>query len=520
MHMDLGAREVLRMARPGTRLAVDQRQARGWKVDCTQTRSRDCRARNQGQFHLSFVFLSRPREPDPEECSRIVPLSSASNLQHNSDLLSKFTSLYRRKCDTEGPCGNKWNWHESQLQTFFKSSVVETAKTHQIRIYIDALDECGQDVALDLVEFFRCFATPISICFSCRHYPFVALEGGNEVCVENENAQDIEAYIQDKIEAHIQQIEIATAIREEVVSRSEGNFQWVVLVMPRVLKLHKSRKSLATIQTMIRNTPAELKELYTELLDGIEDHERLQSLHFMQWICFAIEPLTLTELRFALAVNADTSHISISQCQSSALYVRTDEDMELRIRDLSKGLAEVLSKKRKPIVQFVHQSVNDFLLEKGLQTLDNSSAGSVVGRGHFWLSRSCIKYLSMEEVQGFAASVLDSRLDEYGYETVFQEVREEEYLAFLTYSVESWLLHAEEVENVNIPQDDLTALDSELTGGILLHHRFGSWLAMYQEIKFVVTFSDPEDKTLLHLASRHNLISLVNAVLARNVWAD
>ena len=438
-------------------------------------------------------------------------------LQQNRDLLSKFTSLYRKKCDTEGPCGNKWNWHGSQLQTFFKSSVVESAKTHQIRIYIDALDECGQDVALDLVEFFRCFTTPISICFSCRHYPFVALEDGNEVCVENENAQDINAYIQDKIEAHFQQTEIATAIRDEIVSRSEGNFQWVVLVMPRVLKLHKSRKSLATIQTMIRNTPAELKELYTELLDGIEEHERLQSLHFMQWICFAIEPLTLTELRFALAVNADTSHTSISQCQSSALYVKTDEDMELRIRDLSRGLAEVLSDFSGPIVQFVHQSVNDFLLERGLRILDNSSAGTVVGRGHFWLSRSCVKYLSMEEVQGYAASVLDASGEEY--EAVIQEVREEEYLAFLTYSVESWLLHAEEVENANIPQDDLTALDSELTGGILLHHRFDSWLAMYQVIEPLVTDIE-SDKTFLHLASRHNLISLVNAVLAQNVWAD
>ena len=436
-------------------------------------------------------------------------------LQQNRDLLSKFTSLYREKCDTEGPCGNKWNWHESQLQTFFKSSVVDTARTHQIRIYIDALDECGQDVALDLVEFFRCFATPISICFSCRHYPFVALEGGNEVCVENENAQDIKAYIQDKIEAHIQQTEIATAIRDEIMSRSEGNFQWVVLVMPRVLKLHKSRKSLATIQTMIRNTPAELKELYTELLDGIEEHERLQSLHFMQWICFAIEPLTLTELRFALVANADTSHTSISRCQRSELYVETNEDMERRVWDLSKGLAEVLEEDEEQIVQFNHQSVNDFLLEKGLQILDNSAAGTVVGRGHFWLSRSSIKFLTMQEVQGFAISLLDmSRLEKSMVE------EEEDYFAFLWYSVTFWLLHVEKVENANMPQEDLAVLNFKPTDGILLHSRFDSWFAMYQELQSWSNDCPSEGRTFLHTASEYNLISVVKTLLTQNVLAD
>ena len=103
------------------------------------------------------------------------------------------------RCQTEGKFGDKWEWQANELQSFFKSNVVDAARTQKIRIYIDALDECGEDIAIDLVEFFRCFAAPVSICFSCRHYPFVALEGGHEIYVEDENEQDIEIYVREKI---------------------------------------------------------------------------------------------------------------------------------------------------------------------------------------------------------------------------------------------------------------------------------------------------------------------------------
>ena len=430
-------------------------------------------------------------------------------LQQNRALLSDLTSLYNNKSETEGQYGIDWTWNENQLQSFFKSNVVHTARTHKMRIYIDALDECGQDTALDLVEFFRCFADPISICFSCRHYPFVALEGGDEVRVEDENKQDINIYVQNLLEAHIQSADVAEAIRDEVASRSRGNFQWVVLVMLRVLKLYKSRKSMVTILAMIRRIPAKLSELYTDILEGIEGHERAQSLHFMQWICFAFRPLTLTELRFALAVTADTSYKSIQQCQSSESYVETDEDMKLRICDLSTGLAEVLENNGTSIVQFIHQSVKDFLLEKGLQILDKSFAGAVAGGGHFWISRSCVKLFHMEEVQSLALS-LDhmnlSRLD---------EVENQDYFPLLNYSVKFWPLHAAEVEGANIPQDDLAALTSETPDGILQ-----SWFTVYQSIRSRALIPDLPDVTLLHVASRYNLISVVKAVLTQDVCAN
>ena len=434
-------------------------------------------------------------------------------LQKSRELLSKFTSLYKYRCETEGKFAEKWDWDNRKLQSFFKQNVVDAARTHPMRIYIDALDECGEDLATELVEFFRFFAAPISICFSCRHYPFVALEGGNEVCVEQENKQDIESYINEKIDIHVQRVAIARVIRDEMVSRSNGNFQWVVVVLPRVLKLHKSRKSLLTIQTMIRNIPAELNELYTNLLRFFDEYERVQSLRLLQWISFAYRPLTLSQLRFALVASADTTYKSLRECRNSELYVDTDEDMERIVCDLSKGLAEVSARRSSRIVQFVHQSVRDFLLERGFQILDGSSAGTAVGRGHFWLSRSCVRYLLMEEFLDFATP--PSKISRpFESTAVWQDrILLGEDCPMLDYSVEYLFRHVQKVDIANMSQNDLVASSYEPADGILLH----SWFAVYQRLQHDRHF---DGGTLLHAASKYHLIGVASAILARNPWAD
>lgn len=193
--------------------------------------------------------------------------------------------------------------------------------------------------------------------------------------------------------------------------------------------------------------------------------------------------------------------------------METDEDLDIRICDLFKGLAEVLKNDGELVVQFIHQSVNDFLLEKGFQILDNSCAGTVVGRGQFWLSRSCIKFFSLEEVERFANSLRGTGCSR----SESPEVEEEDYFDMLRYSVSRCWVHAQEVENANMPQDDLAALTSEPTDGVL-----PSWFAIYDilDSDWLLNYWEPGNATILHFASRYNLISFVDVILTQNVWAD
>src|SRR5579862_3023317 len=117
----------------------------------------------------------------------------------------------------------------------------------------------------------------------------------------------------------------------------------------------------------------------------------------MQWICLAKRPLSVTELRLAM------------ESDDAPGLVEEDGRMEKLVSSLSGGLAEM----RGDVVQFIHQSVKDFLLTDGLMFVTSAPAKSagqcsrestnlsityVIGRSHDRLSRSCINHLQREEV--------------------------------------------------------------------------------------------------------------------------
>ena len=150
-------------------------------------------------FHGRGVFIQK----SPLGLYRIIFYQI---LQRISDLLRELTSLLRKRCQTEGPFG-EWTWQKRDLQDFLEFHIKNAAGIYTIRIYIDALDECGEEVATDLVNFLNRFITgsevSLAICFSCRHRPLITLENGDDVCVDDENDQDISIYIKNHIETRI-----------------------------------------------------------------------------------------------------------------------------------------------------------------------------------------------------------------------------------------------------------------------------------------------------------------------------
>jgi len=427
------------------------------------------------------------------------------------ELLLKFSSIFQKRCETQGKIGKKWHWHERDLEDFFKIHVAGAAKTYKMRIYVDALDECGKAAASNLVGFCTRLMhkvaftnASLSICFSCRHYPDVALGNGLEVCIEDENHDDIELYIQNTIENAVQHKETAEVIRDEVVRRSSGNFQWTVLVLPEAVNLYRNGYPLKIIKRRIQAIPSELEELYQKLLKGILDEDLPHSLRLMRWICFALRPLSLEELRFATIVDANTPYQSISDCKNAEEcgYAKTDEQMKKRIRHLSRGLAEAKQHENIWIAQFIHQSVKDYLIQSGLQILDKHSSENVVGRAHFQLSRSCIRYIAMKEIS--------NQTRPYGQNLKLD-------FPLLQYAITSWVLHATEVEKNNMSQEDLLDLVFFYPASKLLQ----LWIHIYQEIeKFSVECPFSNTK-LLHVASRYCLSSVVSAILnLDNVEAD
>jgi hypothetical protein len=93
-------------------------------------------------------------------------------------------------------------------------------------------------------------------------------------------------------------------------------------------------------------------------------------------------------------------------------YSENDDQVERLLRTLSKGLVEIKGAKlgddvflslgtsdwrgisRCRIVQFIHESVRDFLLNRdGLQIIDSNLSQLALGKSHDVLTKACIQHL-------------------------------------------------------------------------------------------------------------------------------
>ncbi|KAI9780640.1 MAG: hypothetical protein M1839_006581 [Geoglossum umbratile] len=368
---------------------------------------------------------------------------------------AELRSLYEDK-NKLGRFGVDWDWSIAELGQIFKLALQSAARGHTIRIFIDALDEAGEGPARAVVSYIYDLndlllepEAAISICFSCRHYPIVTTNHGFQICVENENDQDIRAYVLSelggKFLSHNEgstQEENLKALRDEISSKASGVFLWATLIVPIVVKQCNEGEPLETVQETLRKAPSDLGEVYRHILTNVVNPEdKAPRLHLMQWICLAVRPLSLAELRFAMASDDSSIHPLQYSCQESKGFVKDNAQMRKRTIGLSGGLAEVKYHNGADTVQFIHQSVNDFLATGGFRFLDPTSAKDFVGLGHDRLSKSCINYLKLGEV------LHEDRIWD-GWDKVHE-------LPFIDYATKSWFLHAEDAESREISQQKL-----------------------------------------------------------------
>ena len=196
-----------------------------------------------------------------------------------------------------GAPGKDWEWQLKELQDLFFNAVTYVAKTRPITIFIDALDEAGSKAAQELVTYFHILNDRLvasnsatRICISCRHYPVVARIPGLEICVENENHEDISTFVQDRLnskfliwEKDSTSIDTCRALGDAIVERALGVFQWASLVVPMVTKRLNDGESSEEIQQMLARVPEGLGAVYVHILKNvINAHHQARTLHLMQ----------------------------------------------------------------------------------------------------------------------------------------------------------------------------------------------------------------------------------------------
>ena len=94
-------------------------------------------------------------------------------------------------------------------------------------------------------------------------------------------------------------------------------------------------------------------------MESISKEDIPEVLNLIQWILFAVEPLSLDELRFTTAIDPHLPYMSLRQYEDKGILAKNNDEMEKRVKSLSRGLAEIQLHKDIPVVQFIHQSMRE-----------------------------------------------------------------------------------------------------------------------------------------------------------------
>ncbi|KAJ5694415.1 hypothetical protein N7536_004827 [Penicillium majusculum] len=467
-----------------------------------------------GIIRLDFFFTARGTEMQRTPLGMLRSLLNQI-FDRDATIRPQVRDIYKQRCRQFGYGERKWEWPQTILEELLATAILASANEQPVIIFVDALDEAGAESAQKLAAYFHRLVDradkkklTLQVCISCRHYPILESARAKAIHVEDHNQDDIATYIKDTLlETELEDIpdlEMREVLVEELTQHAKGVFQWAHLIIPLIKQKVIEGESISDIRDWLGDIPADLENVYVYILSNvITARNRDQSFLFFQWVCLAERPLTIVEIRYALA--AQNAQITSSRIEWEKLYgfVESNERMKRRVKALAGGLAEVVSSGNdEETVQVVHQSVNDFLRAKGLALLYHGISASVgsgdinniLSQSQATLYRSCLVYLaticSNKQMSKFRGSK-EKLVCEH---------------PFVNYATINLFIHAEKAAG---SRGALLQNEKDI-----LQRMIGYWVEIYRRLDTYHTACPPTGTTVLHMAAAANLVDVVISALS------
>uniref|UniRef100_L2GDQ2 Nacht and ankyrin domain protein n=1 Tax=Colletotrichum fructicola (strain Nara gc5) TaxID=1213859 RepID=L2GDQ2_COLFN len=256
----------------------------------------------------------------------------------------------------------------------------------------------------------------------------------------------------------------ADELIQEILRKASGVFMWVVLVID-ILNKDLQRGRIFAVKKRLQEIPPKLSDLFRDILT--RDTENMDDLLLsLQWILFCKRPLRLEEYYFALAAGLEPE--SLAEWDSSQI---TKEVMNQFVVSSSKGLAEI-TKSETAAVQFIHESVRDFLLkDDGLTSLWPDLGDNPKGRSHVRLMNCCHSYTKVDVSAYVQPGEYFLEEDKSSAENLREQVAEK--FPLLEYATNQLLYHADAAESLGVLQKSfLREFASSLDNWTKLHNLF------------------------------------------------
>ena len=335
------------------------------------------------------------------------------------------------------------------LVRLFKKTL-EQLQSRQLLCFVDALDECPEAQIREMLEtFVQAANIRFLLCFSSRHYPNISVDTGIQLVLEDQagHSQDLKTYITSELK--VGKSKRAELLKQAIFQKSNGIFLWVALVVG-ILRRENDRGRVHNMERRLDEIPIELNDLFRDIILR-DSHDLPELVLCIQWILYAQRPLQRAEFYFALLSAND--RIDLGPWDPEEI---TTKVMDNYILDCSKGLAE-LTRGKTPTVQFIHESVREFLLDanNALVNLYSGFQDIVRGKSHQRLKECCYRWVDAPIIKEFMPSCTPENLPPANSaEITTIRKKAESMFPFLGYAAHFVLLHADQAQHSQIQQLD------------------------------------------------------------------
>jgi len=320
-------------------------------------------------------------------------------------------------------------WTLPDLVQSFKMLMRQQVTPLELCLFIDGLDEYDGEYEM-IAELMKSAANSnsVKVCASSR--PLLVFEDAFRTSptlrLQDLTFDDISNYVRDRLDndarfRRLAQEDPQTVFKlvEEIVTKADGGFLWVRLVVKSLLDGLSNRDSISDLQRRLRLLPPDLEGLYTHMLDLIDGFYVVKASEMFQIVRAAREqgenarnvgvepePLSCLALSFAdeedpnFSINAPLGEISQKKtpdrCQLMAdrLKCRCAGLLETQGFDnIYSGPSLASNATSEAKIQYLHRTVKDYLDQTQVWTRIISHTEGTDFSPHCSLLRSCLMQL-------------------------------------------------------------------------------------------------------------------------------
>ncbi|KAF8243678.1 hypothetical protein K440DRAFT_560993, partial [Wilcoxina mikolae CBS 423.85] len=291
---------------------------------------------------------------------------------------------------------NRSNWPYDSLKTIL-SSFSNHPSVKPLYLILDAMEESNEHDRRTIIELICKLCSAENLCnikVFLASRPIAELknriqEHHHVIIMQDQNKKDISRFADNFLNTDLRLSgKILRDATDYITEDAQGVFVWVSLVRSELLTLIERGRPDADILECLKGLPQELEDFYKYMFGRLEKglpQDIQDGTNLFLLVLFALRPLTVDELRDALAVSHDHNP-SYEEFQR-----HKTGDIARRIEHCGGNFLEI---KADGTVQIMHQTAREFLI-RSIPRASNLKFKISDEEGHESVTLMCVRYLML-----------------------------------------------------------------------------------------------------------------------------